>query len=62
MRYLLLIITLVLSFWTVLFVCIKIWLDYRAYKFVSTEIDENSTLNSYDEVFYTRNNKNFPQL
>ena len=35
--------------------CVGIWLDYRAYKFVMKETDENIDLNSYDEIFYTKN-------
>jgi hypothetical protein len=58
MRYFLLISALVLSLWTISFFGTKICLDYRSYKFVSTEIDEDKTLNSYDEVFYTKNTQN----
>jgi hypothetical protein len=58
MRYFLLISALVLSLWTISFFGTKIWLDCRAYKFVSTEIDEDKTLNSYDKVFYTKNTQN----
>jgi hypothetical protein len=36
-------------------ICVRTWLSYRSYKFITKEIDAHSVMNSYDEVFYTKN-------
>lgn len=55
MHYFLLISVFVLGLWMTSIICVKIWLSYRAYKFISKETDVNIILNSHDEVFYTQN-------
>jgi hypothetical protein len=39
----------------VCFICIKLWLSYRAYKFITKEMEVTNILNSDGEVFFTKN-------
>jgi hypothetical protein len=55
MKYFLLILAVALSLWIASVTFTKICLDYRSYKFISEEMDTHSTLEPYDQVFYTKN-------
>jgi hypothetical protein len=52
MSYFLLISVVTLGLWMTSLVCTKMWLSYRSYRFITKEIDD---INSYDEVFFTKN-------
>jgi hypothetical protein len=55
MNYFLLIPVMVLVLWIASIICVKTWLDYSSYKFILKEAEADTDLNSYDEVFYTKN-------
>jgi hypothetical protein len=46
----------VLVLWMFCIICVRSWLSYKAYKFIMKEINAKD-LNSYDEVFYTKNSE-----
>jgi ABC-type siderophore export system fused ATPase/permease subunit len=55
MLYLLSIAFLVCTLWIAVSICLRMWLSYRAYKFISEEFAAENDSNEYVETFYTQN-------